>query len=164
MLFTIKLLFFGAATTVAYVVLEYFRHKRSYAGSLLPSFAAITPLWFSYKTSTGQRFRIIDDLHRKLTPSYGSHQSMSHSRTPGLIRTFTATGSPILKDQFYLHAAGGNPSIAQTTSKEEHTRKRRALAHVFSAKEIIMMEPRVLDIIHTLCADTQIKSEGNKVL
>lgn len=37
------------------------------------------------------------------------------------------------------------------------------MAHVFSAKEITMMEPRVLDVIAKLCADIQIKSEGKRV-
>lgn len=72
-------------------------------------------------------------------------------------------GSPNLKADFFEHAGEGNPSMSQTTSKAEHTRKRKALAHVFSAKKITLMEPRVLDIVRKLCRDIHLKSQDQRV-
>jgi hypothetical protein len=50
----------------------------------------------------------------------------------------------IVKDDFYAHIAAGNPSMAQMPNKAEHAREGKNLAHVFSAKEIKAMEPRVM--------------------
>lgn len=72
-------------------------------------------------------------------------------------------GSPNLKGDFFDHAGEGNPSMSQTTSKSEHTRKRKALSHVFAARQIIDMEPRVLNLVRKLCRDIHIKSEGGMV-
>lgn len=72
-------------------------------------------------------------------------------------------GSPNIKGDFFAHAAEGNPSISQTTSRAEHTRKRKALAHVFSARQITVMEPRVLHAVRKLCRDIHVKSLGKQV-
>ena len=69
----------------------------------------------------------------------------------------------IVKDDFYAHVAAGNPSMAQTTSKAEHAQKRKNLAHVFSAKEIKAMEPRVMAIAKKLCRDLRIKSNCKQI-
>lgn len=149
---------------MASAVYSLFRDKKGLRRFPSPSIvAAFTPLWLSYQASKGQRFKAIDDAHRKLGPVVliaPNHVSFSDPRA---YRDIYGHGSPILKDQFYTHAAGGNPSLAQTTSKAEHTRKRKALSHVFSAREVTAMEPRVLDVIRKLCADLQLKSEGKRV-
>lgn len=125
--------------------------------------AAFTPLWFSYQASTGQRFKAIDNAHRKLGPVVLITPNHVSFADPRAYKDIYGHGSPILKDHFYTHAAGGNPSLAQTTSKAEHTRKRKALSHVFSAREVTAMEPRVLEVIRKLCVDLQLKSEGKRV-
>lgn len=72
-------------------------------------------------------------------------------------------GAPIIKDQFYANVAGGNPSMAQAMDKETHGAKRRNLAHVFSAKEIPAMEPRVVEVVRKLCEALAVKAGGGVV-
>ena len=69
----------------------------------------------------------------------------------------------IVKDDFYAHIAAGNPSMAQTTSKAEHARKRKTMTHVFSAREITAMEPRVMETVRKLCRNLKSKAEGKLI-
>lgn len=116
-----------------------------------------------YQSWTGQRYRAIDAAHQKLGPAVRISPNHVSFTDPKAYKDIYGHGSPILKDPFYANIAAGNPSMAQTTNRAEHTRKRKALAHVFSAREITAMEPRVLQIVQKLCRDLQLKSEGKRV-
>lgn len=128
-----------------------------------PSVAAFTPLWLMYHTWRQKRFEAVDEAHRRLGPVVRISPNHVSFIDPRAYKDIYGHGSPIVKDDFYAHIAAGNPSMAQTTSKLEHAQKRKNLAHVFSAKEITAMEPRVMKIALRLCQSLKIKSDGGRV-
>ena len=154
---------FALVITLAYRVLVHFIDRKGLRRFPAPSVAGFTELWLLYQSSTGQRFKSIDRLHStlgKVVRIAPNHVSFSDPRA---YRDIYGHGSPILKDDYYEHVADGHPSVAQTKSRAEHTRKRKALSHIFSAKEITAMEPRVFHILGKLCRDLQLKSQGLQI-
>lgn len=53
--------------------------------------------------------------------------------------------------------------MAQTVSREAHARKRRWMSHVFSAREIGAVEPRVRERVGVLLRGLRIKCRGEMV-
>ena len=53
--------------------------------------------------------------------------------------------------------------MAQTTSRADHARKRRWMSHVFSAKEIGMVEERVRERVGRLVQAVAVKCRGGMV-
>ncbi|KAL8674233.1 MAG: hypothetical protein Q9168_001358 [Polycauliona sp. 1 TL-2023] len=124
------------------------------------SFSGFTPLWLMYHSLWGKRFAAVDKAHEQLGPVVRIAPNHVSFSDPSAYKDIYGHGSSILKDDFYAHIAAGNPSMAQTTSKADHARKRKNLTHVFSAKEITAMEPRVMLLVRKLCRNIKIKSEG----
>jgi benzoate 4-monooxygenase len=148
---------------VCYAVGCYVVDKKNLRRFPAPSIAAFTPLWLMYHNWLGRRYKAVDAAHRELGPVVRIAPNHISFTDPAAYKDIYGHGSPILKDEFYSHIAAGNPSMAQTTDKVEHTRKRKALAHIFSPREITAMEPRVLQTLEKLCRDLQIKSEGRLI-
>lgn len=128
-----------------------------------PSLMAFTPFWLMYHNAKFNRFRAVDEAHRRLGPivriSY-NHLSFSDPRAFKEIYNY---GSKLVKADFYVMVGGSNPSMAQTIPKAEHSAKRRNLSHVFSAQQIGQMEPRIKSLTRKLCDKIQIKSQGRQV-
>ena len=116
-----------------------------------------------YHSRRQKRFAAVDAAHQKLGPVVRISPNHVSFTEPAAYKEIYGHGSPIIKDEFYAHIAAGNPSMAQTTSKADHARKRKNLTHVFSAKEIIAMEPRVMDLARKLCRDLAAKSNGEQI-
>lgn len=53
--------------------------------------------------------------------------------------------------------------MSQAIDKFVHATKRRNLAHVFSAKEITAMEPRVIRCVQKLCSAIRVKASGDSL-
>ena len=128
-----------------------------------PSLFAMTPFWLMYHNSKGRRFHAVDEAHRRLGPIVRISSNHISFSNPSAFKEIYNYGSQIIKDDFYETIADGNPSMAQTASKQEHGFKRRNLAHVFSAQKIIDMEPRVVKIVETLCQKILLKSQGQNM-
>lgn len=159
----LKWLAAGLVTALAYPLCAHFIDRKGLRRFPAPSFAGFTELWLLYNSSTGQRFKTIDKVHRKLGKVVRIAPNHVSFSDPRAYRDIYGHGSSILKDNFYEQIADEHPSIAQTTKKAEHTRKRKALSHIFSAKGITAMEPRVLHAIEKLCRDLQLKSQGLQI-
>lgn len=160
-----KALLLGIAVsgTILYTLGRYFVDKKRLRRFPSPSVAAFTPLWLMYHSWRQRRFMAVDTAHQRLGPVVRISPNHVSFTDPAAYKDIYGHGSPIIKDDFYAHIAAGNPSMAQTTSKLEHAHKRKNLAHVFSAKEITAMEPRVMDIALRLCRDLKLKSEGKQI-
>ncbi|KAI4217927.1 MAG: hypothetical protein L6R36_009210 [Xanthoria steineri] len=143
-----------------YTLGRYFHDRRQLRRFPSVLVSGITPLWLMYHSWRGKRFAAVDKAHEALGSVVRIAPNHVSFSDPSAYKDIYGHGSPILKDHFYAHIAAGNPSMAQTTSKADHARKRKNLAHVFSAKEITAMEPRVMRIVQKLCRDIKIKSEG----
>ncbi|KAJ5811983.1 hypothetical protein N7474_008284 [Penicillium riverlandense] len=116
-----------------------------------------------YHNWRGQKFIAIDEAHRALgevvrigpnTISFSSIQAY---------KDIYGHGSQVVKDVFYDNQAGGNPSMADTSSRELHSRKRKNLSFVFAAKQVTSMEPRVMDVVDKLLRAVKVKSQGSKI-
>ncbi|KAK5718885.1 hypothetical protein LTR17_015565 [Elasticomyces elasticus] len=113
-----------------------------------------------YHNIRGQRYLAVDAAHRKygdillISPNHVSFSS------PEAYRDIYGHGRPILKDIFYDNLAGSTPSMADTSSRELHSAKRRNLSAIFSAKNITAMEPKVKHAVKQLLNAIQSKSQG----
>lgn len=128
-----------------------------------PSIAAFTPLWSMWQSWKGTQTIEICKVHEKLGPVVRIAPNHISFTDPRAYKDIYGHGAPLVKDDFYAHIAEGNPSVAQATEKAVHSAKRRALAHIFSAKEITAMEPRVVATTNKLCAAIRTKISGRSV-
>ncbi|KAJ4163164.1 hypothetical protein NW754_014587 [Fusarium falciforme] len=159
----LKSLALALASSFIYSLACYFVDRKKLRRFPSPSVTAFTWLWLEYQSSTGQRFKTIDEVHKKLGKVVRIAPNHVSFSDPRAYKDIYGHGSPILKDDFYLHVADAIPSISQTTSRAEHTRKRKAVSHAFSTREIAAMEARVVVMIQKLCRNLHLKSEGRQV-
>lgn len=155
---------FALTTLLLKPIYEYYRDPKA-----LRRFPAANPLagvtnfWIFSCSLTRSRYKYIAAAHEKygdvvrITPDHLSFTS------PQAVKDIYGHGTSILKDDFYAHVAGGNPSMAQTTSRADHAKKRRWMSNIFSAKEITAMEPRVQERVEQLLKSLEIKSAGGMV-
>lgn len=117
-------------------------------------------MWHSWK---GDQYLAIHDAHHRLGPVVRIAPNHVSFTDPAAYKDIYGHGVSIVKDDFYAHVADGNPSMAQAVNKSVHAAKRRSLAHVFSAKEIVAMEPRVIQTTEQLCSALRSKVRGELV-
>jgi benzoate 4-monooxygenase len=125
--------------------------------------ASITNFWIFSSSLTRKRHEYITKAHNQhgdIVRIAPKHISFT---IPQAYKEIYGFGNSIVKDDFYAHVAGGNPSMAQTTSRVDHARKRRWMSNVFSAKEITAMEPRVQERVEVLLRSLRIKAKGGQV-
>lgn len=116
-----------------------------------------------YHNWHGLKFLAVDRVHRELGDVVRlgpSHVSFSSLRA---FRDIYGHGTSIIKDTFYDNQAGGNPNMADATSKVLHREKRKNLSFVFSAKQITATEPRVMRMVEKLVRDVKIKAQGDMI-
>jgi benzoate 4-monooxygenase len=116
-----------------------------------------------YHSWNGTQYKSIRIAHERLGPIVRIAPNHISFIDPAAYKDIYGHGAPTRKDDFYSHISGDNPSMAQATDKSVHAAKRRSLAHVFSAKEITAMEPRVIDCVKNLLAALKVKAEGGKI-
>jgi benzoate 4-monooxygenase len=146
-----------------WVIGRYFKDEKQLRRFPSPSIAAFTPLWSMWQSWKGTQTIEICKVHEKLGPVVRIAPNHVSFTDPRAYKDIYGHGAPLVKDDFYAHIAEGNPSVAQATEKAVHSAKRRALAHVFSAKEITAMEPRVVATTQNLCAAIRNKISGRSV-
>lgn len=116
-----------------------------------------------YHSWIGDQYLAIHAAHQRLGPVVRIAPNHISFTDHAAYRDIYGHGAPVVKDQFYANVADGNPSMAQATDKATHGAKRRNLAHVFSAKEIPAMEPRVMEATGRLCEALVVKARGGRV-
>ncbi|KAI9751633.1 MAG: Ubiquitin-like protein [Chaenotheca gracillima] len=157
------LLLFTLCAIPLYTIGRYLSDKKKLRRFPAPSIAAFTPLWIMYYSWKKQRRVAVDAAHQKYGEVVRIAPNHISFTNPDAYKDIYGFGSTALKDEFYAHQASGNPSMAETTSKADHSRKRRSMANVFSAKEIGAMEPRIAQLTQTLLRDLKLKSEGKSI-
>lgn len=145
---------------VLYVVGRYFRDPKQLRRFPSPGIAGFSPLWYMWHAWNGQQYRAVYEAHRRLGLVVRVAPNHVSFTDPGAYKDIYGHGTSIAKDDFYSHLADGNPSLSQATDRGLHGAKRRNLAHVFSAKEITAMEPRVMELVVSLCSVLKVKSMG----
>ena len=97
--------------------------------------AALTDFWIVSKSLSRKRYIAVAAAHKKLGDVVRIAPNHVSFTDPRAYKDIYGHGAPLVKDDFYAHIAEGNPSVAQATEKAVHSAKRRALAHVFSARK-----------------------------
>lgn len=107
--------------------------------------ASLTNLWLGYHNLRHNRFLKIDEAHREKGHVVRIGPNSVSISDPDAIKDVHGHGTKIIKGEFYDIA---NPSVhqsmAETRSNLLHHKKRKLLAHVFSATQVQeVMEPIV---------------------
>lgn len=172
----LSLLTLSAAAAVAvlgyfivYPVLWYFWDPlglRKYPAPNL--FAAMTPLWLMKINAEEKRSYRIHEQHKKLGDVLRVGPNTLYFNDPNAVTDIYghAAISRINKDTFYDRLAGEFHDIVQERIREEHSRKRKYLAHAFALKTVVDMEPVIranaqilIDRIDSFIEETKQKSE-----
>ncbi|UKZ55804.1 hypothetical protein TrVGV298_009628 [Trichoderma virens] len=147
--------------TLLYSVLHYFidtHHLRRFPSPSLA--AAFSPLWMIWHNAYGKKYLAPDMAHQKLGPVLRVGPKTLSFSGPEAYKDIYGHGSSILKDIFYDNLANGNPPMGDATNRQLHSIKRKNLSSIFSAKNILSMEPQVTSSVEELLAAIRIKLNG----
>ncbi|KAK5989441.1 Benzoate 4-monooxygenase bphA [Cladobotryum mycophilum] len=148
----LAILYFYAGLTalVAYYVLPYLTswRRRRIPG---PFPAALTNFWLFYQSRRGRRYLAVESAHQK----YGKFVRLQPNHVSiadvDAIQAIYGHGNGFVKSEYYdAFASTAHRSIFNTRDRAEHSRKRRAVAHLFSARSIGQFEQYVCANIDTL--------------
>ncbi|KAL5522616.1 hypothetical protein ACEPAG_8633 [Sanghuangporus baumii] len=127
-----------------------------------PLLARFSDAWLGWVQAHGHRSQIVHDLHKqhgtfvRLAPN---HVSISD---PDAIRIVNGHGIGTTKSNFYDAFVAISRSIFNTRSREEHAKKRKAVAHVFSPKNVLEFEPYIRSHVAELLEQWDKLCEGGR--
>ncbi|KAI4728747.1 cytochrome p450 benzoate 4-monooxygenase [Aureobasidium sp. EXF-10728] len=105
-----------------------------------PFLSRFSNLWLAYHSRRSQRYLAIHSAHQH----YGTlvrigynHISIASERA---INVVYAHGNGFLKADFYDAFVSGVPGVFSTRDRAQHARKRKLVAHAFSAKKVVEFE------------------------
>ncbi|KAF2167655.1 hypothetical protein M409DRAFT_21811 [Zasmidium cellare ATCC 36951] len=147
----------------AAVIWGYLADPKSLRRFPSPSVAAFTPFWAIWKNARGRRYLAVEAGHRKLGPVVRIGPNSISFSDPHAYKAIYGHGSPIIKDGFYDNLAGSTPAMADASDRHLHATKRKNVSSIFSAKHVALMEPKIVDAVHSLLRAIQIKSRGGTV-
>ncbi|KAG5732235.1 Benzoate 4-monooxygenase [Termitomyces sp. T112] len=108
-----------------------------------PWLARFSDLWLGLVSKAGHRSETIHKLHLKHGPFVRiapNHVSIAH---PEALQVVYAHGNGALKSDFYDAFVSIRRGIFNTRDRNEHTRKRKFVAHIFSQKSVVEFEPHI---------------------
>ncbi|MDI1491241.1 MAG: hypothetical protein OHK93_002449 [Ramalina farinacea] len=103
--------------------------------------ARLSPLWLTLQARRHRRYAAVHDLHSRLGPLVliaPNHVSIAASEAIGVV--YGHRGGWV-KSDFYDAFVSVRRGLFNTRDRAEHTRKRKYVSHVFSAKSISEFEP-----------------------
>lgn len=126
---------------ILYYLIPYLTTFRSLRLIPGPFVAAISNTWLAYHSRHGQRYTAIHSAHLKhgtIVRIGYNHISIASEQAISLIY---AHGNGWLKSEFYDAFVSGVPGVFNTRDRKQHARKRRVVAHAFSAGAVGRFEP-----------------------
>ncbi|KAJ4122722.1 hypothetical protein NW768_010163 [Fusarium equiseti] len=105
--------------------------------------AQFSNLWLLYICRRGERYRVVDEIHKKLGPVVRIQPNHTSIADVDAIATIYGHGNGFLKSEFYDAFVSIRRGLFNTRDRAEHTRKRKLISHVFSAKSISQFEPYI---------------------
>ncbi|KAK2882373.1 hypothetical protein FQN49_000428 [Arthroderma sp. PD_2] len=144
------------------------RQRRNIPG---PFLAAFTNFWLFYQCRRGKRSLAVELAHQrygKIVRIQPNHISIADV---GAIQAIYGHGNGFLKSDYYDAFAGpSHRSIFNTRDRDEHSRKRRAVSHIFSAKSVGQFEQYICANIKTfvgkwndLCRQSQADAKATHI-
>ncbi|KAL7269963.1 hypothetical protein RUND412_007341 [Rhizina undulata] len=120
-----------------------------------PFLAKITSLHAFYHAYHGDRHLVTYEAHRKYGPYVRISPNMVTVNTKEGLKEIYGVNKNVQKAYFYTAAIGHASNYATSTStaidKNEHSRKRKVIAHAFTDSALRSMEQYVVPTIDTLC-------------
>ncbi|KAK9233882.1 cytochrome P450 [Lipomyces kononenkoae] len=108
-------------------------------------FSGITSLWSMYHNYRSKRFYAIHKAHEKLGPVVRVQpHHLSFSTPDAFYDIYSHSATRIIKDEFYDSITGEFHATGDARSREEHSRKRRTVAHAFSMRGVVEYEPAIM--------------------
>ncbi|KAG8931239.1 hypothetical protein FRC02_003013 [Tulasnella sp. 418] len=141
----VTLALIAAGGVVAVHVIPYYLDPYGYRSKNItgPWLAQFSDFWLASKASTGKRFEVVHEQHKK----YGkivriapNHISISD---PDALQVIYAHGNGTLKTEFYDAFVSIRRGLFNTRDRAEHTRKRKVISHIFSPKNVAEFEPNI---------------------
>lgn len=130
---------------VIYYIVPYFttyNHLRHIPG---PFIARFSNIWLALHSRKAQKYVAVHAAHEK----YGTlvrvgynHVSIANERG---LQVVYAHGNGFLKDNFYDAFVSGVPGLFNTRDREQHTRKRKIVAHAFSPGAVVAFESHMAE-------------------
>ncbi|PSK55745.1 Isotrichodermin C-15 hydroxylase [Elsinoe australis] len=127
------------ALPIVFYILPYIKNK-ALVDIPAPFPAAFTNLWLMYQARRGRRYQVVDEAHKK----YGKfvrlqphHVSIADASA---INVVYGHGNGFLKSEYYDAFVSIHRGLFNTRDRAEHSRKRKTVAHTFSAKSVLQFE------------------------
>ncbi|KAF3771129.1 cytochrome P450 [Cryphonectria parasitica EP155] len=105
--------------------------------------AQFTNLWLLSTCRRGNRYEVVDQLHKKLGPLVRIQPDHVSVADDEAIQIIYGHGNGFLKSDFYDAFVSIKRGLFNTRDRAEHTRKRKIVSHTFSLKSISQFEPYI---------------------
>lgn len=102
--------------------------------------AAWTNLWLLYQARRGRRFLAVHEAHKKLGKLVRLQPHHVSIADADAITQVYGHGNGFLKSEYYDAFVSIRRGLFNTRDRAEHTRKRKTVAHTFSAKSVLQFE------------------------
>ncbi|KAK9371396.1 cytochrome P450 [Lipomyces kononenkoae] len=127
-------------------------------------FSGITSLWSMYHNYRYKRFYAIHKAHEKLGPVVRVQpHHLSFSAPDAFYDIYSHSATRIIKDEFYDSITGEFHATGDSRSREEHSRKRRSVAHAFSMRGAAEYEPAIMKVSADLINQMDKRTVNNGV-
>ncbi|KAF5357017.1 hypothetical protein D9756_006535 [Leucocoprinus leucothites] len=113
---------------------------RNYPGPLLAKFSDI---WLGYISKKGHRSEVIHEVHRKYGPIVRIAPNHISIADPDALSVVYAHGNGATKSNFYDAFVSIRRGVFNVRDRNEHTRKRKIISHIFSQKNVMEFEPHI---------------------
>ncbi|KAK2767280.1 hypothetical protein FQN53_006527 [Emmonsiellopsis sp. PD_33] len=105
-----------------------------------PFAASFSNLWLMYQCRRGIRYKSVDEAHKKYGPLVRIQPHHVSVADADAIPIIYGHGNGFLKSEYYDAFVSIRRGLFNTRDRVEHTRKRKTVAHTFSAKSIGQFE------------------------
>ncbi|KAF9445726.1 cytochrome P450 monooxygenase [Macrolepiota fuliginosa MF-IS2] len=113
---------------------------RKYPGPFLAKFSDI---WLGYVSKGGHRSEVVHEMHRKYGPVVRIAPDHVSIADPDALTVVYAHGNGALKSNFYDAFVSIRRGVFNVRDRNEHTRKRKIISHIFSQKSVLEFEPQI---------------------
>ncbi|KAF2869391.1 cytochrome P450 [Massariosphaeria phaeospora] len=124
---------------ILYYLLPYLRN-RTIRNVPAPFPAAWTNLWLLWQCRQGRRYLAVDVAHTKYGPLVRIQPNHVSIADPDAIPVVYGHGTGFLKSEYYDAFVSIQRGLFNTRDRHEHSRKRKIVAHIFSAKLVGQFE------------------------
>ncbi|CAN8096204.1 unnamed protein product [Discula destructiva] len=126
---------------LAYYLYPYFVTNGAFKSIPAPFPAQFSNLWLLLVARRGNRYEVVDELHKKLGPVVRIQPNHISIADDDAIQVIYGHGNGFLKSEFYDAFVSIRRGLFNTRERHEHSRKRKIVSHTFSAKSVAQFEP-----------------------